>query len=84
MKKKVKVPTDRPAGRLICPRCGNSEDFIEQTQNVVVTTRYLQHRDGSFTPEESETEILGEVRLLCGKCNGDMSMYHNHFQNMIF
>jgi hypothetical protein len=84
MKKKVKVPTGRPAGHLTCPVCGNTEDFIELAQNVTVTTRYLQHHDGSFTPEENDTEINGEVYLLCGKCNADMTGYHNHFIDMLF
>jgi len=83
-KKKVAIPTGRPAGRLICPACGNSEDFIEMAQNVTMTTRYLQNDDGSFTPEDYETRILGAVRLLCGKCNTDMTDYHSHFQGMVF
>jgi len=84
MKKKVKVPSGRPAGSLVCPVCGNTEDFLELAQNVTVTTRYLQNVDGSFSPEENETEIHGEVRLLCGKCSADMTAYHNHFLDMIF
>ncbi|RUM37230.1 MAG: hypothetical protein DSY57_04495 [Desulfobulbus sp.] len=84
MKKKVKIPTGRPGGRLACPVCGNSEDFLELAQNVTVTTRYRQNDDGSFTPEENETDIHGEVVLLCGKCNADMTGFHSHFLDMIF
>jgi len=84
MKQKVKIPTGRPAGHLVCPVCGNTEDFLELAQNVTVTTRYLQNVDGSFSPEENETEIHGEVHLLCGKCSADMTGYHNHFLEMIF
>ena len=84
MKTKVKVPSGRPTGHLICPVCGNSEEFVELARNVTVTTRYLQNRDGSFTPEENETDVHGEVRLLCGKCSTDMTEYHHHFLDMIF
>lgn len=84
MKKKVTIPTGRPSGHLTCPVCGNTEDFIELARNVTVTTRYLQNEDGSFTPEENETDIHGDVRLLCGKCSADMTSYHNHFLDMIF
>ena len=46
-------------GRIICPTCGNDRDFIEVARNVIVTTRYIQNLDGSFTPEENEIEIGG-------------------------
>lgn len=84
MKKKVSIPSGRPTGHLTCPVCGNTEDFLEQAQNVTVITRYVQNRDGSFTPEENETNVHGEVRLLCGKCSADMTGFHNHFLDMIF
>ena len=84
MKKKVQVPAGRPAGHLICPACGNTEDFVELAGNVTVMTRYLQNYDGSFTPKENETEVHGSVRLLCGKCSADMTEYHNHVLGMLF
>lgn len=84
MKKKVKVPVGRPAGHLICPVCGNSQEFVELARNVTVSTRYVQNRDGSFTPQENETEIHGTVHLLCGKCGNDMTDYHSHFMGMLF
>jgi len=84
MKKKVKIPAGRPSGRLICPGCGNSENFVELARNVTVTTLYHQNDDGSFSPVENDTEIHGEVLLLCSKCGADMTSYHNHFLDMIF
>ena len=84
MKKTVKVPTGRPAGHLVCPVCGNAEDFIELANNVTVTTRYVQNEDGSFSPRENETRIHGEVVLLCGRCNADMTPFHAHMLEMVF
>ncbi len=83
-KNTVKVSTSRPAGHLYCPSCGNSKEFVEQAQDVIVTTRYHQNLDGSFIPEQNDTEILGAVYLLCGKCGADMTPYHGHFLEMIF
>lgn len=82
--KKVQVSTTRPLGRIACPNCGNDHDFIEVARDVVVTTRYVQNDDGSFTPEESETEIRGKVSLYCGQCETDVSMFHQHLMEMIF
>jgi hypothetical protein len=51
---------------------------------VTAITRYHQNIDGSFIPKENNTEILGEVYLLCGKCGTNMTGYHDHFLEMIF
>ena len=84
MKKKVRIQSGQPTGRLTCPACGNDYDFLEVAENVTVTARYLQNDDGSFTPQESETEILGEIKLFCAACDQDLSEYHSYFQEMIF
>jgi DNA-directed RNA polymerase subunit M/transcription elongation factor TFIIS len=84
MKKKVKMPSVRPSGRLVCPACGNSEDFVELARNVTVSTLYRQNDDGSFSPVNNDTEIHGEVFLLCSKCGADMTSYHSHFLDLIF
>ncbi len=81
---KVKIPSGEPAGRIACNVCGNNRDFVEVAENVLVTTRYVQNSDGSFTPEENDTEIYGGVRFICGKCGEDLSRYHAHFQGMSF
>ena len=83
-KNTVRVPNGRPAGHLCCPSCGNNGKFVEQALDVIVTTRYHQNPDGSFIPEENDTEILGEIYLLCGKCGANMTRYHGHFLEMIF
>lgn len=83
-KNTVRVSGSRPAGHICCPSCGNSQAFIERALDVIVTTRYHQNLDGSFIPEENETEILGEVYLLCGKCGKNMTGYHGHFLEMVF
>jgi hypothetical protein len=82
--KKVRLPDGKPAGRISCPQCGNESNFIEEATDCILTTFYVQNDDGSFTPEDNETEVLGEVKLLCGQCNHDLSQYHLHFQEMIF
>lgn len=83
-KNKVHVPTGQPMGRIICPACGNDRDFIEVARDVIVTTRYIQNLDGSFTPEVNDTEIGGKVGLFCGQCNADLSIFYNHLQELIF
>ncbi len=84
MKKKVKVTVGQPAGLLVCPECGNGEDFVELARNVTVTTRYVQNRDGSFTPQGNETDVHGEVQFLCGRCGADLSQFHGYFIDMLF
>jgi len=82
--KKVQVSTSKPLGRIICPSCGNDQEFIEIARDVIVTTRYIQNDDGSFTPEDSESEVLGKVGLYCGQCETDVTSFHNHLMEMIF
>lgn len=81
---KVKVPNGKPAGRIICPRCGNVKDFVEVANHVVVTNHYIQNRDGSFSPIQNETGAAGEVKLFCARCSADVSEFYDHFQEMIF
>lgn len=83
-KKKVHIPPGQPIGRIACPACGNDQDFIEVARDVIVTTRYVQNPDGSFTPEDNDTEIVGKVGLFCGQCNADLTIFHNHLQEMTF
>ncbi|WP_028581126.1 hypothetical protein [Desulfogranum japonicum] len=84
MKKKVQIPVGDPAGRITCNKCGNKKDFVEIAENVLVTTRYTQNSDGSFTPEENDTEVFGAVKFICGQCGEDLSRYHSHFLEMSF
>ena len=82
--KKVQVPSGRPLGRLVCPHCGNDREFVEVARNVTVTTTYLQNDDGSFSPEQGDSEVQGDVGLYCAHCDTDLSSFHNHLMEMIF
>ncbi len=79
-------PNDLPApsNRLTCPKCGNDKDFYEIAEDVTITTHYVQNIDGSFTPGEDESQILGEIRLICGQCEENLSTFHQHFSEMLF
>jgi hypothetical protein len=79
------IKRDRPAVPLItCPTCGNNKEFIEVAENVIITTEYTQNPDGSFTPEEDNSQILGPVRLVCGECEEDLTAFHQRFSEMLF
>ncbi len=80
----VQISNGEPAGRIICPECGNATDFVEVAENVIITTHFVQNRDGSFTPMENESTALGEVRLFCGQCDTDMTEVLGHLREMIF
>lgn len=79
-------PTDLPsaANRIVCPECGNDKDFIEVAQNVIITTLYTQNQDGSFTLEEDDSQVLGQIKLLCAQCEADISQFHGRFAEMLF
>jgi hypothetical protein len=70
--------------RISCPVCGNDEDFLEIADGVILTSRYLQNEDGSFTQDSDESEIMGEVKFFCGDCGGDLTEYYQHFLDMLF
>ncbi len=84
MKNTVALPTGQPAGRIVCPECGNDTDFYEVAEEVTITTHYTQNDDGSFSPQEDESEVRGDVRLYCGGCNADLTSFHDHFLEMLF
>jgi len=76
------LPT--PANRIVCPECGNDEEFYEVAENVILTTLYTQNKDGSFTPLEDTSQVLGAMKLLCAQCQKDLSMFHQRFSEMLF
>ncbi len=76
------LPT--PANRIICPECGNDEEFYEVAENVILTTLYTQNMDGSFTPLEDTSQVLGAMKLICAQCQTDLSMFHQRFSEMLF
>ena len=67
-----------------CPNCGNDSDFLEVADDVILTTHYRQNRDGSFTQEGDESQIMGDIKLFCGECNADLSHFHARFLEMLF
>ncbi len=71
-------------GRIVCPYCGNDEEFLEVAENVTITTRYIQNEDGSFTPLADDTDVLGEIRFNCGRCGADLTKFHKRFLEMLF
>ena len=70
--------------RIVCPNCGNDQEFLEVADGVILTTRYIQNDDNSFTQEGDDSQILGEIRFYCGECNSDLSQYHQRFLEMLF
>jgi len=77
-------PAAQVAGRIVCPHCGNDWHFYEVAEDVMLTTRYIQNPDGSFTPQSDESSILGEVKLFCGECKADLSQFHHRLMEMLF
>jgi hypothetical protein len=74
----------RSAARIVCPACGNDRDFLEVADDVVLTSRYVQNSDGSFTQVGDDSQVLGEIRLYCAECNADLTYYHQRFLDMLF
>lgn len=72
------------ANRLVCPTCGNDEDFFELASDVIQTFHYTQNSDGSFTYNSDTAQVNGEVQLFCGSCQEDLTYYHQRFKEMIF
>lgn len=70
--------------RIVCPNCGNDQEFLEVADGVILTTRYIQNEDSSFTQEGDDSQILGEIRFYCGECNSDLSQFHQRFLEMLF
>ena len=72
------------AAKISCPVCGNDEDFFEIADGVILTSRFLQNEDGSFTRDGDESQILGEIKFFCGECESDLTLFHQHFLDMLF
>ncbi len=74
----------RSAARIVCPACGNDKDFLEVADDVILTSRYLQNDDGSFSQVDDDSQVLGDIRLYCAECNTDVSFFHQRFLDMLF
>ena len=83
-KTRSKVVTFPSTQRITCPECGNNKEFLEVSDGVILTTRFNQHSDGSFSHDSDTTQINGDVLLFCGTCQEDLTKYHQRFREMIF
>ncbi len=73
------------ANRLMCPFCGNNTDFFQIAEDAIITTHFRQNADGSFTQEENESQILGQIKLFCGSCEEELpSEFFDRFTEMVF
>ncbi|MDR9501830.1 MAG: hypothetical protein RI601_08560 [Desulfurivibrionaceae bacterium] len=72
------------SSRITCPHCGNDSDFCEVADGAILTTRYIQNGDGSFSQDSDESQILGDIRFYCGQCNEDLTAHHQRFVEMLF
>jgi len=88
---KIKRKTTRskvvifPRTQLItCPECNNSKEFLEVSDGVILTTRFIQNRDGSFSQELDDSQVLGQVKFYCGDCGADLTQFHKRFLEMLF
>lgn len=73
-KVRVKKPLYFPQKeKLVCPFCGNSEEFYEIIENATFYIHYIQTDDGLLEPVEEEAEVLGPVKFYCGACHSDLS-----------
>ena len=70
--------------RIFCPVCGNDSQFYEIAENVVLTTKYVQNRDGSFTALFDDSAMNGTIRLYCAECDEDLTKFHGRFVEMLF
>ena len=70
--------------RIVCPNCGNDTEFFEVAEGVVITTRFIQNDDCSFSQDGDESQVLGEIKFFCGECDADLSHFHQRFMDMLF
>jgi hypothetical protein len=84
LKSLKKEAAHNKAAKISCPVCGNDEDFFEIADGVILTSRFLQNEDGSFSRDGDESQILGEIRFFCGECESDLTEFHQHFLDMLF
>ena len=72
------------APKITCPVCGNDSEFLEVAEDVVLTTRYIQNHDGSFSENGDDSQVMGEIRFLCGECHAELSQFRQRFLEMLF
>ena len=70
--------------RINCPDCGNNKEFLEVSEGVILTTRFIQNKDGSFSQELDDSQVMGEIQFYCGDCGADLTQFHKRFLEMLF
>ena len=81
---KSKVVTYPSTQRITCPECNNNKEFLEVSDGVILTTRFIQNSDGSFSQELDDSQVLGQVKFYCGDCGADLTHFHKRFLEMLF
>ncbi len=79
-----KVATSPSTQRITCPECTNNKEFLEVSDGVILTTRFIQNTDGSFSQELDDSQVLGQVKFYCGDCGADLTGFHKRFLEMLF
>jgi len=69
---------------IACLDCGNNKEFLEVSEGVILTTRFIQNKDGSFSQELDDSQVMGEVKFYCGDCGADLTQFHKRFLEMLF
>jgi len=59
--------------RIVCPFCGNSEEFYEIIENATFYIHYIQTENGALEPLEEDSDVLGPIRFFCGVCHADLT-----------
>ena len=73
------------SNRLTCPFCGNDDEFFQIAEDAIITTYFRQNTDGSFTQEENDSQILGDIKLFCGSCEEELPPeFLERFTEMVF
>ena len=83
-KARPKVATFPSTQRITCPECRNNREFLEVSDGVILTTRFIQNSDGSFSQELDDSQVLGQVKFYCGDCGTDLTKFHKRFLEMLF
>ena len=73
------------ANRLTSPYSGNDKELFQIAEDANITTHFRQNTDGSFTQEENESQVLGDIKLFCGNCEEELPPeFLDRFTEMVF
>ena len=81
----ITLEADTEVGEIIvCPDCGNNKEFLEVSEGVILTTRFIQNDDGSFSQELDDSQVMGQIKFYCGDCGAELTQFHQRFLEMLF